>query len=349
MSEISKLRRDVAAHASDDADTSWRMLLAAILNRGESVAPVTDRHSIGSNFGTIETGTRELLGHQFAVNSPRCRLVHSKYRHLNIGHAVAQLFWLLSGSKDARLIGFYHRFGLKFSESDNRIPGAPGSRVFESRFGDQLEHAFERLRRDQSSRRAVVQFFDAEDATTDRRDVPCFSALQFMVRRNKLVAIATMRSQSVLRVLPYDLFLLTMLQEIVASRLELDVGPYIHWMASAHLYESDLEISRQVIQERPNYGRQMQPMPRLAAGWRQHLVDTEQDVRHSLLRDLSKPVDLRRYQLDPYWTGLFAILVAAGRAENGGEVLSADIEQAPEELKRFVSHIPTAVGNQLNF
>jgi thymidylate synthase len=322
------------------ADVGWRAVLKAILVGGERVAPVTDHHSIGSHFGRQLSATRELIAHQFGIAAIRTRVVSSKARPINIGHAIAQFVWLISGSDDSELIGFYHRFGKQFAEPNTRIPAAPGTRIFCSSFGDQFEHAVTRLSKDTTSRRAVIQFFSAEDATSDRRDVPCFSAIQFLVRRDHLLAIGTMRSQSVLNVLPYDLFLLTMLQEAAASRLELAVGPYIHIANSTHLYDQDLKIAAAVTRERPATKVLMAKMPKLDGTWRTPLIDAEQDIRRRIKEDIERPIEVSRYHLDKYWSGLLAVLIAAGRSENGANLLESDITQAPEELRELCWKMP---------
>jgi hypothetical protein len=149
-----------------------------------------------------------------------------------------------------------------------------------------------------------------------------------------------MRSQSVLNVLPYDLFLLTMLQEAVASRLALDVGPYIHTAGSAHLYDHDLQLAAAVAQEEPGTRISMGKMPNLDAEWRAPLIEAEHDIRRLMKSDLEKPIDVAHYELGKYWSGLLSVLIAAGRAENGASVKESDIGQAPSELRDLCLRIP---------
>ena len=324
--------------AFEDADTAWRTTVGLTLN-ADIVSPVTDPNSIASRFGSAHSSTREIVGHQITVLSPRARIVCSKIRRFNIGHAIAQLIWMVSGSSDGKMIGFYHRFGLQFCEADFHIPAALGARIFASDVGDQLEHVVNRLSHDPSSRRAVVQIFRPEDVAHNRRDVPCFLSVQFLVRDGALRAVGSMRSQSAFAVLPHDLFLLTMLQEVVATRLDLDIGPYTHWAASMHIYEHEFSDASAMLKERRSRRVEMPRMPRLASDWRARTIDAEADVRQKLLADIDRPIDLLQYSLDPYWSGLFAILIAVGRTENGGRVLRTDLDQVLPELKDFASQL----------
>lgn len=58
-----------------------------------------------------------------------------------------------------------------------------------------------------------------------------------------------MRSQSALMVMPYDLFLLTMLHEAMAVRLGVGLGYYHHFCGSLHYYEDEEELVDAVLRE----------------------------------------------------------------------------------------------------
>jgi thymidylate synthase len=70
-------------------------------------------------------------------------------------------------------------------------------------------------------------------------DYPCTLSLQFMVRGGKLVLHTTMRSNDVWKGTTYDVFMFTQLQQMIATALDLEAGPYYHHANSFHLYESD--------------------------------------------------------------------------------------------------------------
>lgn len=95
-----------------------------------------------------------------------------------------------------------------------------------------------------STRRAVVPIFLPEDndqSSPTYLSPPCPVSLQFLVREEKLYMLTYMRSQSVAAILPYDLFVLTFLQESLATELGLDLGYYHHFIGSAHYYEHEEE------------------------------------------------------------------------------------------------------------
>jgi thymidylate synthase len=98
------------------------------------------------------------------------------------------------------------------------VHGGYGPRLFRHRAGNQVQSAIEALKRGPSTRRAVVQIFDAEDVASRHKEVPCTCTLQFLVRRQRLHMLVSMRSNDAYKGLPHDVFCFTMLQEISRSQ-----------------------------------------------------------------------------------------------------------------------------------
>ena len=71
--------------------------------------------------------------------------------------------------------------------------------------------------------------------------------LQFLIRKDKLNLITTMRSNDAYLRMPYDLYTFTMLQEIMADKLGIDVGTYTHVVNSLHIYKKDINIVKNII------------------------------------------------------------------------------------------------------
>ena len=85
------------------------------------------------------------------------------------------------------------------------------------------------LRHDPFTRRAVLLMSQPLAASDiDARDVACASSLQFLLRDGRLDALLHMRSNDAFWGLPYDVFLFTMLQELMAAELGVELGTYYH-------------------------------------------------------------------------------------------------------------------------
>ncbi|NIT51633.1 MAG: thymidylate synthase, partial [candidate division Zixibacteria bacterium] len=100
-----------------------------------------------------------------------------------------------------------------------------------------------------SSRRAVIQLFNAEDIAEEHLEIPCTCTLQFMIRDGQLYLFTSMRSNDAFWGLPHDIFAFTMLQEIVARSLSVELGTYSHFVGSLHLYEKRKLEAKQYLEE----------------------------------------------------------------------------------------------------
>jgi thymidylate synthase len=82
-----------------------------------------------------------------------------------------------------------------------------------------------------------------------------------MVRDRRLHLLTHMRSNDVFKGLPHDVFAFTMIQEIVARSLGIELGGYKHAVGSLHLYEADRPKAVQFLDEGWQERIAMPPMP----------------------------------------------------------------------------------------
>lgn len=131
--------------------------------------------------------------------------------------------------------------------------------VFDGAYGLRI-HGFlgrvvQELASDRASRRAVLSIYNArEDLTKDTLDVPCTLTVQFLLRRDALHMIVSMRSNDVWWGLPYDLTQFAALQVAVAQALDIEVGTYHHQVGSLHVYEQHRERAADLARG-PHLGR----------------------------------------------------------------------------------------------
>jgi thymidylate synthase len=190
--------------------------------------------------------TTEVLGAHLQLTEPRRRFVDlPPVRMLNPAFAVAEALWILSGSDDPWI--FTYNRSLEQYADEGRLQGAYGPRM-RSWHGevDQLEHVRRLLARDPDSRQAVIQLYDPQRDTRGHRDVPCTLNYRFFVRAGRLEMHTTMRSNDVWLGLPYDVFTATMLHELMAGWLGVELGTYHHHVDSLHLYAQHYEAAAQV-------------------------------------------------------------------------------------------------------
>ena len=131
----------------------------------------------------------------------------------------------LAKTNSLEFISYYLSRYQDESEDGRTVYGAYGPRLFKLRGINQINN-IRRLLKKRDSRRAVIQLFDAKDIAKRHKDVPCTCTMQFMVRRRRLHLLTNMRSNDAFIGLPHDIFAFTMLQEIMARSLGLELGTY---------------------------------------------------------------------------------------------------------------------------
>lgn len=259
--------------------------------------------SSGSHSSPRSSETLELLSVAFEIDNPRKRLTTNSQRHWNLPIAIGEFAWHVSGSNELDFIAYYVERWREFSDDPTIVRGSSyGNRIFSgdpSRWSQMLRL----LKEDPDSRRGVFVLADA-DQTFDinAKDVACTTSIQFLLRSNKLHAIVTMRSNDVIWGLPYDVFLFTMIQELMALELNVDLGRYIHFAGSLHLYRRHFELGRSMLACPDVTSNTMEPMT--AADQLPMFLECERLMRSGRPLALLPQVET----LAPYWRALLVPL-----------------------------------------
>lgn len=185
---------------------------------------------------------REILGANFRLTNPRARLSRSEMRG-KVYSALGELFWCLAGSDDLSFIVHYIKNYSEYSDDGKTIHGAYGPRLFGEGKQNQVNNVIELLRRKAESRRAVIQILSSADVLRDGKDIPCTCTLQIVLRSDRLSLITHMRSNDAYLGLPHDIFVFTMLQEMIARALGVDIGFYQHMVGHLHLYDDNQDAA----------------------------------------------------------------------------------------------------------
>lgn len=271
-------------------DDLMRSVLAEIESNGVWIKP-------------SKGGCTELTGVLLEITNPRARLSRTEIKGTPFS-CLGELCWYLARSNSPDFIEYYIRGYGKYADGDELF-GAYGPRLFDWRGINQLDTVIDVLRRKPASRQAVIQLFDAADITQDHNDVPCTCTLQFMIRQDRLHMVTTMRSNDAFIGLPHDVFAFTMLQEIMARSLSVEVGGYKHAVGSLHLYDTSVNNAQLFLKEgwMPTE-TVMPPMP-LGDPWPSinSLLEAESAIRRGSMVD---PTELD--DLDSYWGDLIRLL-----------------------------------------
>ncbi len=244
----------------------------------------------------------ELIGVLLQLTNPRARLSLTETKG-RLSSCVGELLWYLAKSKDLQFIAYYLSRYRKESEDGRTVYGGYGPRLFGMRRHNQVGNVLALLKRKRDSRRAVIQLFDAADIARTHKEIPCTCTLQFMIRGRQLHMFTNMRSNDAFLGLPHDVFAFTMLQEIVARTLRVEIGTYKHAVGSLHLYNEHRQSARQYLKEGWQSTAPMPPMP-VTNPWRSihRVVKAERAIRSG------RKINIGALRLHPYWADLVRLL-----------------------------------------
>ncbi len=112
--------------------------------------------------------------------------------------------------------------------------------TYHARMGDQIQFVIDELKRNPSSRRAVICIRTPEDMGSD--DPACMQHLQYFVRDGKLECKILFRSNDACKASFMNAFALILLQKMIADGVGVEMGSYVHRANSYHCYERDFEM-----------------------------------------------------------------------------------------------------------
>lgn len=280
------------------------------------------------HFVTASRGhTSEIIGVILRLDNPRARLSLTESRGMPFS-ALGELCWYLSKSDKLDFIQYYLKQYEKESDDGLTLYGAYGPRIFNMRNQyNQIQNVINLLRKNAPTRRAVIQIFNAEDIADLHKEIPCTCTLQFFVRDNKLHMYSNMRSNDAYKGLPHDIFAFTMIQELIANTLSLELGHYNHAVGSLHLYDDDWENARKYLKEGWQSKNNVMPKMPKCDPWPsvEILLQLEEKIRKGL------KYDTENISLDPYWLDLVNIL----RIFNSSK--AKDIDQI-KTIKRCINN-----------
>lgn len=248
----------------------------------------------------------EILGAALTLKNPRARLSRTETKG-KLFSALGELFWYLSGDNDLDFIKYYvpeyENDAIEDDDGRKIIYGGYGPRLLGMRGNDQVANIIDLLRSKPDTRKAVIQIFDADDVASGQPEIPCTCTLQFFNRNNQLHMCTHMRSNDAFWGLPHDVFTFTMLQEIIARALGIDVGKYHHFVGSLHIYEEHEKKVQEFFNEGWHSTASMPEMPK-GNPWKN--IDTVMGIEQKI-RTQSDPI-LPPQDLPPYWADIVFLL-----------------------------------------
>lgn len=189
---------------------------------------------------------------------PTERMLLDERRDCNPFFHVFEGVWMLAGRNDVGWIMAFNTNITQFSDDGATLHGAYGHR-WRNHFGhDQLNWLVTHLRNDPKSRRAVLQMFDPEVdqdwIVGGSKDIPCNTAIYFEIVDRQLNMTVTCRSNDMIwGAYGSNVVHMSMLQELIANCLGIEVGTYTQFSNNFHIYERHWNLMDNVAPPEPLY------------------------------------------------------------------------------------------------
>ena len=273
----------------------------------------------------------EIFGACLELINPLCRLSRSEGRS-PIFSLLGELLWYLSGSNSIEQIAYYINRYTNYSDDGNSAFGAYGPRIFNitpALNKSQWDYVIQKLKEKESrdTRNAVIVIINPLDFQTKTSDRPCTCSLQFAIREERLYLHTHMRSNDAYLGLPHDIFSFTVLQEIAAREIGVNLGTYIHSVGSLHLYTRDRESVDLYLQE--GFFRNI-PMPSMPQDNQWENIFSVLDAENKIRMGVKNWQELGK-NLPEYWQDVVTIL----KIKRCIEMNKSSGQQKFEKIKDF--------------
>jgi thymidylate synthase len=154
-------------------------------------------------------------------------------RKLNYKFMLAEAIWILTGDNRLEPLTCYCKRMAEFSDDGVTLNGAYGIP-----YREQLMYVVDKLQSSPDTRQAVMTFW--ERCPSPSKDIPCTTALQFLIRGGMLHLNVFMRSWDLWLGFPYDIFSFSMIATHVSTFLRnVEPGMLTVTAGSAHIYSRD--------------------------------------------------------------------------------------------------------------
>lgn len=222
---------------------------SGVLINAKTIAEAWEKAVLGCWEGGLEVETeygekaKEVLGLLIEVEEPFSEpRVHKGDLHVAVKGSLQSYFdEILSGTLD-------------WAVKEGKIHYTYHERLFNyPPYGiDQIDYVIGKLKQSQFSRRAQASTWNPKmDMWVD--SPPCLQRVWCVVRDGKLVMHTTWRSRDIFRAMHMNMLAMTYLQSIMAKELNVEVGTYMDFSNSAHIYEksyADVERFKEVSKKR---------------------------------------------------------------------------------------------------
>tara|TARA_R100001082_G_scaffold107807_1_gene82183 strand:- start:15 stop:671 length:657 start_codon:yes stop_codon:yes gene_type:complete len=191
----------------------------------------------GVSFGD----TKALFNVGFYITNPTDNKIINRERAWKQDYAEAEWQWYLTGDPNINTLGDIYG---KVPEIWKRMADGKGN--VNSNYGyqwernGQLDRVIQMLQDNPDNRQCAISIYDGKEIDDYSHDTPCTYAVQFTIINNRLEMCVTMRSNDLWYGFCNDQYCFSMLQAMVAKKLNINNGVYYHFAHNMHLYNDKI-------------------------------------------------------------------------------------------------------------
>jgi thymidylate synthase len=194
----------------------------------------------------------ELRNRLTVIERPLERCLVTPRRRNNIFATIAETMWVLAGRNDLTFLAHYLPRAQDFSDDGQTWRGAYGPRLRNWHGIDQLRENLTLLRHELNSRRAVMSIFDPALDFGASKDIPCNNWIHWLIRDNRLYMNVAIRSNDIMWGFSgINTFEWSVLHELMAYWLDVDVGEITLFASSFHLYKHHTQRAHAIVDQFP--------------------------------------------------------------------------------------------------
>ena len=191
----------------------------------------------GKDFGS----TRALFNVGFTLENPLENYIFNKERNWKPDYAEAEWQWYLSGDPNIKKLGeLYGKIPPiweRMADSKGNVMSNYGWQMYRN---NQLDYVVAKLRTQKDTRHAAISIYDCKEHEYYRKDTPCTYAIQFTIYNDVLNMSVLMRSNDLWYGFCNDQYCFSMIQKLVADKMNMEVGEYYHYAHNLHLYNDKI-------------------------------------------------------------------------------------------------------------
>lgn len=173
------------------------------------------------------------------LENPTERVLFDAVRNANPFFHVMEFIWMMAGGRSVNWIKQFNSNYAKSADKNGLVNGAYGYRWIRHFGVNQIVEIIKIFEKAPNSRRAILAMWDpTDDLGTEHNDYPCNTHIYFRIQHGMLEMTVCNRSNDVIwGALGANVVHMTMLQEIIAAELKIEIGCYQVFTNNLHIYE----------------------------------------------------------------------------------------------------------------